>query len=159
MEEIWNLFKKCPLNEINKILFQKQQIEIEDVAPILMPVYSEDTFLEVQKSVLRQNLSTGKSEGVLVDVIGRLAQEHPCFLNEFIHFASGYDFIPYQGFKITVVFDHGEMSADHLPVSYSSNNTLKIPAQAYDGNAEMLETKLLTSIMCISTENCEFDMH
>jgi len=159
-EEIFSLFTGCPLDGINRIIFLKQTVEIDDVISILTPDYSEGVdpiLLEAQKSVLRLNVYTGKAEGVLVDVIDRLAQERPFFLNEFIRFVSGYDFIPHTGFQIKVEFNPQEMGADHLPVSHSCDNTLKFPGQAYDGNAEILEKNLLTSLRC--TAQGEFDMH
>ena len=146
--KISDLFQTFPPEAINRSLFSKQEIKINDVVSVLKVKYdySESTLVETQKEVF--SLMGGTPSGVLFDVLQEQAARDDDFLRQFVFFSTGSSFIPKKSndFKVIVEFNCFEMVEDSLPMAHTCDLTIKFPGTAYNGDKEVLTQKLLSAL-------------
>jgi hypothetical protein len=138
-----------PLEAVNKILFSKNKLTIEDFLDekgrhlILMPELAglED---EIDYSLVSTHHNLMKGIG---ELLRTKSQSDDTFLGNFLSYCTGRSFIPDLGcpessLKVTVEFNFSEMHDDALPVAHTCDNVLKLPGTAYGGIIETFESKL-----------------
>jgi hypothetical protein len=139
-----------PLEAVNKILFSKNKLTIEDFLDengshrILVSVV-EGHEKDIYDRLVPENID------LLMSGIGKFLRKKSLsdnnFLGTFLSYCTGQSFIPDLGcpessFKVTVEFNFSEMDKDSWPVAHTCDNVLKLPGTAYDGNAETFASKL-----------------
>ena len=137
-----DLFQTFPSEAINRLLFGKQHIEINDVVNALDVDYrnAESTLRETQEQVLTVKKSPKRTFGLLVDVLREQAAQDADSLRQFVLFCTGYNFMPRsEDFKIVVEFNTSKsLAANSLPKSHSCSFTIKFPGTVYDARKEEL---------------------
>ena len=151
-----------PLAVLNSMLFSKLTVKAEDIISALKVQYdvswgplakeSQEKILTVEEFRDEKSVS-----GALPELLRRREKLDPDFARKFLFFASGYWYVPVEGFRILIEFNRSEsVSADSLPVSRTCVCTLVLPGLAYEGDPDILEEKLDLSMSY--ADHVGFDM-
>jgi len=142
------VFKAIPIEAIEKLIFSKAKIEPEDLINILHPIYSgRYDYWEPMDSTGKgqRNFFENTLKGIIKER-GSRKEGGQEFLHDFIEFITGSKFLPCiegnSGFRINVEFNFAETNPDYLPIAHTCANTMKIPGNFYNGDADIFQEKL-----------------
>lgn len=153
-----------PIEAVRKLLFDYSGYDIDFVLGhmqrVSVPpddVRDEEVLRNMQETqdiVFRVN--SQKREGLLVEILRQKCKDNEEFIRDFVWYLTGSKYIRQSEFEIKVEFNGDETNFDWLPIVHTCENTIKLPALAYFGNAEILERNL--DIAMKSAQACAFDM-
>ena len=133
---------------VNAVFFSRSgPLDPEDLCGILDVKYDGTVaeWLNYQRELISK-----QPDGSTVGVIPEAIRGDKEFAQKLLFFATGWNHVPYycqSKYRLTIEFNDNELpDADSLPVAHICVNTLVLPGQAYEGDANKFMQRMAFSL-------------
>lgn len=160
-----NCFSQVPSKTVEKIVFGRQEISEQ----MMFNPDGTFRFIEPAQDLERPEESSVHAEKQarffegLLELFRTKFESDPSYISNFVNFCTGSSYIPdldlhnTENNKWAIRLEYNcSLTDERLPSVFTCENTMLLPATAYDGNIETFEKKLKISM---NHTMFKFDMH
>jgi len=144
--------RAIPLEAVQKIIFGKSTMTVEEVLAVLEPDYCKcegDWEGDDERKAEERREQEKFFEGDFKRYLREEASKNSDFLEEFVQFCTGSNYLPFvspgddKPFKITVEFNFTQPEPGCHPMAHTCVNTIRLPGTGiYWGNFDLLREKM-----------------